>query len=57
MYKNNSGFRGYLDVSSANQPRQICRFDYLDKVQFWLLSKLTVNRFVVRYYSYTGRCQ
>lgn len=53
MYKSNSGFRGYLGVSGSNQPRQICRFDYLNKVQLWLLSNLTRNRFKVRYYSYT----
>ena len=36
----NSGFCEYLGGSGSNQPHQICRFDYLDKVQLWLLSNL-----------------
>ncbi len=55
LYKSNSGFCGCANGSSSNHPRQICRFDYLEKVQLWLLCNLTRNRYKIRYYSYTGR--
>ena len=55
MYKSNSSFHRCLGVRGSNQPLQICQFDYLDKVQLWLLSKLTGNRFEVRYYSHKVR--
>ena len=51
----NSGFCRFSGGSGSNQPRQICRFDYLDKVQLWLLSNLIRNRFKVRYCSYYYR--
>jgi len=51
----NSGFFEYLGGSGSYQPRQICRFDYLDKVQLWLLSNLIQNRFKARYCSYSSR--
>lgn len=48
----NSGFCRCANGSSSNHSRQSCRFDYLAKVQLWLLSNLRRNRFEVRYYSY-----
>jgi len=37
MCKSNSGFSAVLSGSVSVEPRQICRFDYLEMVAVWLL--------------------
>ena len=49
MCKSNSGFSAVLNNSFSVEPRQICRFDYLEAVAVWLLWFNEQKPLLVRY--------